>query len=188
VSAGETLLIHAVGSGVGTAAVQLAHAAGIRTIGTSRSAEKLDRARELGLAERVVARGDWTEQIRALTNGKGVDAILDLVGGSYLANNLDVLSHRGRLVSVGLTAGSKAELDMSLLMRKRLTIIGTVLRARPIDEKIGLAQKFSRTMLPLFESGQLKPVVDSVHDFSAIREAHLLMESNQTFGKVVLRW
>jgi putative PIG3 family NAD(P)H quinone oxidoreductase len=188
VTAGETLLIHAAGSGVGTAAIQLARAAGIRTIGTSRSPEKLDRARELGLSEGVLARGEWTEKVKQLTSGQGVDAILDLVGGSYLAGNLDALALRGRLISVGLTAGTRAELDMSLLMRKRITVIGTVLRARQLEEKIALTQRFARTMLPLFELGRLKPVVDSVHDFARIRDAHLLMESNETFGKVVLRW
>jgi len=186
--AGETLLIHAVGSGVGTAAVQLAVLAGIRTIGTSRSSEKLERAEALGLTDGVIARGEWSENVRALTGGKGVEAILDLVGASYLAGNLDVLAPKGRMISVGLTAGSRAELDMSVLMRKRLTIYGTVLRARPLEEKAVLARKFSTLMVPLFQTERLKPVIDCVYDFTDIREAHLLMESNRSFGKIVLRW
>ena len=188
VSAGETLLIHAVGSGVGTAAVQLAVLAGIRSIGTSRSSDKLDRASGLGLSEGVVARGEWSERVRSLTEGKGVEAILDLVGAAYLSGNLEALAPRGRMISVGLTAGSRAELDMSILMRKRLTIFGTVLRARPLEEKAALARKFSALMVPLFQAQRLKPVIDSVYDFADIREAHVLMESNRSFGKIVLRW
>jgi putative PIG3 family NAD(P)H quinone oxidoreductase len=189
VSAGETLLIHAAGSGVGTAAVQLSAVAGVRTIGTSRSQAKLERSRSLGMNEGVHATDSgWAARVREMTEGQGVNAILDLVGASYLAGNLEALAFRGRMISVGLTAGSRAELDMSVVMRKRLTIIGTVLRARPIEEKIATAQRFSRLMLPLFQDGRLKAIVDSVHDFSEIRAAHALMESNQTFGKIVLRW
>lgn len=189
VTAGETLLIHAVGSGVGTAAVQMAALAGIRTIGTSRSAKKLERARELGMTIGVLARhDDWIDQVHELTDGAGVSAILDLVGGAYLAGNLASLAVKGRMISVGLTAGTRAELDMSMLMRKRVRIIGTVLRSRPIEEKIAVTQRFARTMLPLFQTGRLKPVLDSVSDFKAVGEAHALMESNQSFGKIVLRW
>jgi putative PIG3 family NAD(P)H quinone oxidoreductase len=188
-AAGESLLIHAAGSGVGTAAIQVAAVSGIRTIGTSRSPEKLEKARSLGLSDSVVAKGDdWPSRIRELTLAHGVDAILDLVGGAYLAGNLESLAVKGRMISVGLTAGARAELDMSVVMRKRLTIIGTVLRSRPIEEKIALNQRFISRMLPLFQRGRLKPVVDSVHDFAGIRAAHTLMESNRTFGKIVLRW
>ncbi len=188
-SAGETLLIHAAGSGVGTAAIQLAKVSGTRTLGTSRSPQKLDRAKQLGLDESIVAvEGEWPRAVLSATNDKGVDAILDLVGASYLRGNFEVLAPRGRLVSVGLTGGADATLDMRLLMRKRLSIIGTVLRSRHIEEKIRLARTFADRMLPLFDDGILVPVVDHVFPFEEIRAAHELVESNNTFGKVVLVW
>ena len=188
-SAGETLLIHAAGSGVGTAAVQMGKVAGIKTIGTSRSAEKLERARRLGLDIAIAAtESDWPEKVRALTDGKGVDGVLDLVGATYLQGNLECMAVRGRLISVGLTGGASATLDMRMLMRKRLTLIGTVLRTRGPDEKVPLIQDFSAGMLPLFEDHQLVPVVDSVFSFDDVRKAHDRMESNDTFGKLVLVW
>lgn len=188
-SAGETLLIHAAGSGVGTAAVQMARVAGITTIGTSRSAEKLGRARELGLDHSIVANeSDWPQKVLAITRGHGVTGVLDLVGAAYLQGNLECMALRGRLISVGLTAGSSATLDMRMVMRKRLTIIGTVLRSRSPEEKIPLIQNFSAGMLPLFEDRQLVPVVDSIIPFSDIRLAHDRLESNDTFGKLVLVW
>jgi NADPH:quinone reductase len=185
---GETLLVHAVGSGVGTAAVQLARVAGVQTIGTSRTPEKLRRAGELGMSAGVQASADWPQKVLAQTEGAGVHAILDLVGAGYLAGNLNVLAPQGRMISVGLTGGSRAELDMTMLMRKRLKIIGTVLRARPIEEKITLARDFAAQVLPFFSSRRLRPVLDSVHSFNDVREAHVLMESDRSFGKIVLRW
>ena len=187
--AGETLLIHAVGSGVGTAAVQLAKLIGARVIGTARSAEKLVRVQELGLDIAIDAsKGDWAAQIEKNMGRNSIDAILDLVGGKYLDGNLSVLATKGRIVLVGLTAGASAEFNMGMLLRKRATIVGTVLRARPLEEKIALAREFSHRMIPLFESGRLKPVVDRVLRFDEIGDAHRLMESNATFGKIVLSW
>ncbi|HEX9310462.1 MAG TPA: NAD(P)H-quinone oxidoreductase [Gemmatimonadaceae bacterium] len=186
---GETLLIHAVASGVGTAGLQLAHAAGARVIGTSRSAGKLERAEGLGLDVSIDAsRGDWAEQLESVIGKDRVHALMDLVGGIYLEGNVRVLALRGRMVVVGLTAGATAQLNMGVLLRKRLTIVGTVLRARPLEEKISLAQAFSERVLPLFEAGRLRPVVDRVFQFAEIRAAHQLMESNKTFGKIVLHW
>lgn len=185
---GETLLIHAVGSGVGTAAVQLARVGGVHAIGTSRSPEKLRRAGELGMIAGILGAADWPEKLLAQTDGAGVHAILDLVGAGYLAGNLRVLAPQGRMISVGLTAGSRAELDMTILMRKRLSILGTVLRARPIEEKIALARDFATRVLPFFASRRLRPVLDSVHSFNDIRGAHVLMESDSSFGKIILRW
>ena len=186
---GETLLIHAVGSGVGTAAVQLAKVSGIRTIGTSRSSNKLDRAKTLGLDQGIVSSEiDWPAKVTALTAGRGAECVLDLVGASYLQGNLECLAPQGRLVSVGLTAGSSATLDMRMLMRKRLKLVGTVLRARPIEEKIPLVRAFSARMLPLFDSRRLKPIIDAVVPFEDVRSAHERMESNETFGKLVLVW
>jgi putative PIG3 family NAD(P)H quinone oxidoreductase len=186
---GETVLIHAVASGVGTAALQLARVAGARVIGTSRSPAKLARARKLGLDVEIDAsRKDWVAQIEASTGVDRIDAVVDLVGGNYLEGNLRVLAVRGRMVVVGLTAGANAQLDMGVLLRKRLTIVGTVLRARPLEEKIALARDFSERVVPLFESGRITPVIDRIMSFSEIRGAHDLMESNETFGKIVLRW
>jgi putative PIG3 family NAD(P)H quinone oxidoreductase len=187
--AGETLLIHAVGSGVGTAAVQMARVAGIRTIGTSRSSAKLERASDLGLDESILGTDiDWPAKVLTLTDGKGVDCVLDLVGAAYLQGNLDCLGLRGRLVSVGLTAGASATLDMRMMMRKRITMIGTVLRSRSHEEKAQLVEEFSSQMLPSFANGDVTPIVDSVISFDDIREAHKRMESNETFGKIVLVW
>jgi NADPH2:quinone reductase len=186
---GETLLIHAVGSGVGTAALQLARANGATVVGTARTAEKLERAKVLGLDIAIDAsRGDWAGQVESAVGGQSVTAVMDLVGGSYLEGNLRVIALLGRIVVVGLTAGATAQFNMGVLLRKRITIVGTVLRARPIEEKIALARAFADRGLPLFDSGRLKPVVDRVFGFDQIREAHETMESNRTFGKIVLSW
>ena len=186
---GETLLIHAVGSGVGTAGLQIARVAGARVIGTARSADKLERAKKLGLDVAVDAsRGDWVSQVEAAIGVEQVHALMDLVGGSYLDGNLRVVALRGRIVVVGLTAGATAQFNMGVLLRKRLTMVGTALRSRTLEEKIALARDFAERGVPLFESGRLKPVVDRVLSFAEIRAAHELMESNKTFGKIVLRW
>ena len=186
---GETVLIHAAGSGVGTAAIQLARVAGAATIGTSRSRSKLDKCLELGLTAGFHVRDDdWAQRLLGEIRPSSIHAVLDLVGASYLKGNLEVLGIRGRMVSVGLTAGSRAELDMGLLMRKRITLIGTVLRARPLEEKISLARKFSERVVPLFVDKKLRPVIDRSVSFADIAAAHGAMESNETFGKIVLVW
>jgi NADPH:quinone reductase-like Zn-dependent oxidoreductase len=117
-----------------------------------------------------------------------VHAVIDLVGGNYLEGNLRVLALRGRIVVVGLTAGVSAPFNMGVLLRKRITVVGTTLRGRPLEEKIALARQFSESMVSLFDAGRLKPVVDRIFSFSQIRAAHALMESNKTFGKIVLCW
>jgi NADPH2:quinone reductase len=186
---GETLLIHAVGSGVGTAALQLARVAGARVVGTARSAGKLEQAKALGLDVAIDAsRGEWAAQVEAAIGKGNVHAVLDLVGGDYLDGNMRVLVLRGRIVVVGLTAGATAQFNMGTLLRKRLTIVGTMLRSRPLEEKISLARDFAERGVPLFETGKLRPVVDRVVSFAEVRAAHELMESNKTFGKIVLRW
>ena len=185
----QTLVIHAVGSGVGTAGLQIAKVAGATVIGTARSGGKLERAMPLGLDIAIDAsRGDWAAQVEAAIGTERVNVIMDLVGGNYLEGNLRVLALRGRIVVVGLTAGSTAPFDMGVLLRKRLTVVGTVLRSRGLEERIELAREFSARVVPLFEEGRLKPVVDRVLSFSEIRAAHDLMESNETFGKIVLTW
>lgn len=194
-AAGDWLLIHAVASGVGTAAVQLARLAGVRTIGTSRTAAKLERMRELGLEVGVdVATDDFVEIVQRETRedgrgkgeGWGVEGALELVGGEYLPRTLEALAPRGKVVLVGLTAGRAAELDLGRILSRRLTIEGTVLRTRSSDEKAGLAVAFTKEVLPHFAAGRLRPVVDRVLPFEEVREAHRLLEANATFGKVVV--
>jgi NADPH2:quinone reductase len=185
---GERLLIHAVGSGVGTAALQLAIIAGLDVIGTSRSADKLTRARELGLEKGVeTANEDWPSRVEALSP-RGIHGVLDLVSGPYVAGNLRVVASRGRIVVVGLTAGAQTPIDLGMVLRKRIKILGTVLRSRPIEEKIALARDFADRILPRFNDKTLRPVVDSVISFDEIRKAHDMMEGNATFGKIVLTW
>jgi putative PIG3 family NAD(P)H quinone oxidoreductase len=186
---GERVLIHAVGSGVGTAALQLARAAGAVTIGTSRSADKLARAAELGLDVGIdTSREELAAALENATYGSGVHAVVDLVGGRILEESLRGLAQGGRVVVVGTVAGSKVELDLGLLLRRRIRIVGTVLRTRPLEEKIALAREFSSTVLPLLSSGKIRPVIDRVYPFSEIADAHRQMEENDTFGKIVLKW
>lgn len=184
---GETLLVHAVGSGVGTAAVQLARARGAETVGTSRTPDKLVRAVDLGLHHAIPADG-WAEQVLEVTDGRGVDVVLDLVGGAYAADNLRVLAEHGRWVVVGVPSGVSATLDLRKLMRRRASITGTVLRARPLEEKIELTAAFERDALPLFSTGGARAVVDAVYPAGEAAIAHRRMEENLNFGKIVLRW
>jgi putative PIG3 family NAD(P)H quinone oxidoreductase len=186
-TAGETVLVHAAGSGVGTAAVQLARAAGARVIGTSRTPEKLHRAAALGL-EVGVAGAEWPDAVLEATGGEGADVILDLVGAPYLAGNLKALAQRGRWIVVGVTGGSAGEIDMRLLMGKRASLKGTVLRARPPEERMALARDFERRVVPLFERGVLQPVVDRTFAPEAVADAHRLMEEDRTFGKLLIAW
>ena len=187
---GETVCIHAVGSGVGLAAVQLVRAAGAHSIGTARTSEKLKRAREYGLNSAVLVNKDVTSflvNVRNWTSGAGVDLILDLVGASLFAANLDALAVRGRLLLVGALGGARAEMDWGIVMRKRLRIMGTVLRSRSAEEKARAVRLFERQVVPLLASGAVRPVVDSVFDLDDVRRAHERMESNESFGKIVLR-
>jgi NADPH:quinone reductase-like Zn-dependent oxidoreductase len=186
---GERLLIHAVGSGVGTAALQLGRAAGATVIGTSRSPDKLERARELGLHAGIdSSRGDLTAALREATVGAGVDAVLDLVGGELLQATLPALASRGRVVVAGTLGGGRVELDLAWLLRTRARILGTVLRTRAQGEKIALARTFSQNVLPLLSSRLVRPVIDRVLPFADVADAHRAMEGNRTFGKIVLRW
>jgi NADPH:quinone reductase len=186
---GERLLIHAVGSGVGTAAVQLAAAAGAITLGTSRTAGKLERAVQLGLDVPIdSSAGGWVETVEAATEEGGVHAILDLIGGDHLNDNLRVLTTRGRIVVVGIIAGARASLDLGTLLRKRVQLMGTVLRSRPLEEKMALARDVSRSVLPLLASGRAHPVIDDVYAFADVAEAHRRMDANDSFGKLVLTW
>ncbi len=186
--AGETLLIHAVGSGVGTAAVQLARRAGARTIGTSRTGAKLEEARALGLEAGIVGDESWADRVLDQTDGRGADVILDLVGGPYLAGNQKVLAPRGRHVVVGVPGGARAEVDLRELMARRGRIMGTVLRARPLAEKAELARRFTEDVVPGLAEGSLRPVIDRILPAAQAPEAHRAMERNENFGKILLSW
>ncbi|PYJ78321.1 MAG: NAD(P)H-quinone oxidoreductase [Verrucomicrobia bacterium] len=188
---GERVLVHAATSGVGTAAIQLGHASGATVYGTSRTADKLQRIRDLNLGlDASIAVGDspakFAEAVRNWTAGAGVDVILDLIGGNYFSANLDALASRGRLICVGTMAGAKSEIDIGLPLRKRLTIIGTMLRGRSIEEKAEATRLFASSVLPLVSRGAIRPVIDRVYPVDEIREAHERMESNLSFGKIVL--
>ncbi len=187
-SKGEPLLVHAVGRGVGTAALQLGARAGGTVSGASRTPAKLERAAELGLTHGIVAEQGWPELVMKLTEGRGVDVILDLVGGPYLAGNQRVLAQRGRHIVVGVPGGLKAEIDLRALMGRRGSIRGTVLRARAVEEKATLARAFETQVLPGFDDLTLQPVIDTVFPAARAANAHRYMESNQNFGKILLAW
>lgn len=189
VTMGEHVLIHAAGSGVGTAAIQLVKAAGAFAYGTSRTIEKLERATHLGLTASCAVGDDpmkMAEVVKEWTNGAGVNVILDLVGSAYLKANLESLSKKGRLIFVGTTSGSKAEIDYATVMSKRLTIMGTSLRIRSAEEKATATRLFAEQVVPLLASGAVRPVIDKVIPLAEVRAAHERLESNESFGKVVL--
>ncbi len=184
---GERVLIHAVGSGVGTAGLQIAKALGCFVAGTSRTESKLDRARELSLDQGVRIENPSQIHERLAGEGKpGFDVVLDLVGGEYTAMTVGAMASKGRIVLVGLTGGTRAELDLRLMLQKRLTIVGTVLRSRPLEEKIQAADLLRRTLYPWLSRKMIRPVVDRVFALADVRDAHRAVGANETFGKVVL--
>jgi putative PIG3 family NAD(P)H quinone oxidoreductase len=186
---GETVLIHAAGSGVGTAAIQLVRVAGAKSFGTSRTADKLERAKEYGLIHSIIVEQDplvMLDAVKEWTAGRGVDVVLDLVGAAYLEANLKVLAPQGRMIQVGTTSGSRATLDFGLVMAKRLTLRGTVLRSRSIEEKATATRLFARHVVPLLADGSVKPVIDRTYKMEEVRAAHERMDSNENFGKIVL--
>ena len=188
-SAGETLLIHAVGSGVGLAALQIAKAIGALVIGTSRTAGKLDKCDELGIdAAIVTAEPLFADAVAEANGGRGADVILDLVGGAYFSENIKCLAAKGRLMLVGLTAGRKSEIDLGMILQKRATITGTVLRGRSFDEKAAVTRKFVDEILPLLDTGRLRPVIDRVFAAADVSAAYDHLASNESFGKVVLEF
>jgi NADPH2:quinone reductase len=186
-SAGETVLVHAAGSGVGTAAIQIAGAIGADVIGTLRTPQKVARAKELGLREAIVVEGPrFAGEVLTRTAGLGVDVVLELVGGAYVAEDLACLARRGRIVVVGTMAGARMDLDLGTLMGKRAEVRGTMLRSRPLEEKILAGQALQRHLVPLFARGVLRPVVDRVLPLARAADAHRLMQNNDSFGKLVL--
>lgn len=185
---GESVLVHAAASGVGTAAVQVAHAMGCQVLGTTRTADKLDRLDQLGVDVGIdTSRDNFTDIVRAETGGRGVNVVIDLVGATRFAGNMAALAPKGRLVFVGLLGGFGGSLDLNLMLRKRLTLVGTTLRARPIEEKIAATVRFANEVCPWLERQRVRPVVDSVFPFDEFVAAQERIESNKVFGKVVLR-
>ncbi len=186
-AAGDHVLVHAAGSGVGTAAVQIAKAVGATVLGTARSPAKLERAAGLGLHHGIVVKdGRFAEQVMAVTGGRGVDVVLELVGGPYVTEDLRCLALEARVVVVGTLAGPTVEVDLGTLMRRRATLRGTVLRSRPLEERIQVMRTFERHVVPLLASGALRPVVDRVFPLEKAGEAHAYVATNDGFGKVVL--
>jgi len=184
----ERVLIHAVGSGVGLAALQLARAAGALPLGDARTAAKIERARSLGLSDGFIVDdiGALAERVRERTNGAGVEIVLDLVGGEYLAASIAAAAPKGRIILIGTMGGRDVSLPLGVLLGKRLTLRGTVLRARPLEEKIIATRAFAAQVVPLLASGAVRPVVDRVFPLDQIGDAHRYLESNATFGKVVI--
>jgi len=185
--AGETVLIHAAASGVGTAGIQMAREVGSRILITAGSSDKIQRCLELGATAGCnYKERDFADWVREATNGQGVDLIEDFIGAGYWNKNLQSLKIGGRLVLVGLMGGVKIEANLQLIMAKRLQIFGSVLRARSLAEKIDITQRFKRNWFPLLASGRIKPIVDRVFPLAQAADAHRYMEENRNFGKIVL--
>lgn len=188
--ASELVLIHAAASGVGLAAIQLVRGMGGVPFGTARGEGKLDRAREYGLADGWVASGDLAQlatHAQRWSGGAGMNIVLDLVGGAYVPASLAAMAPRGRLILIGTIAGREATVSLGRILSSRLTIRGTMLRNRPLEEKIVATRAFEAEVVPLFERGVLRPVVDREYPLTEVREAHARLEANETVGKIVLR-
>lgn len=185
-TSGRWALVHAAASGVGTAAVQICKAMGARVIATC-STGKVAAVKALG-ADVVVdyLSTDFVDEVHAATAGKGVDVVLDVIGGDYLDRNVKSLALKGHIVQVGVMGGATTPFNLAAMLGKRAKLSGTVLRARPIEEKIAISQRFVSEVLPLFESGHLSPVIDRRYSFTDIAAAHLYMESNANIGKIVI--
>ncbi|CAB4367802.1 MAG: zinc-binding dehydrogenase [Actinobacteria bacterium] len=185
-TSGRWAMVHAGASGVGTAAIQICKAIGARIVVTC-SGGKVAACRALG-ADVVVDYGtqDFVAEVATATGGNGVDVILDVIGGDYVERNVASLAIKGHIIQVGVMAGKPVPFNVGLLLGKRASITGTVLRARPLEEKIAISQRFAAEMLPLFDSGTLKPVIDSTYTFADIAKAQEYMASNANVGKIVI--
>ena len=185
--AGESILVHGGSSGIGTTAIQLARAFGARVFATAGSADKCAACERLG-AERCInyRDADFVAVVREQTAGRGVDVVLDMVGGTYFARNVDVLATEGRLVEIATLHGAKAELNIQTIMQRRLTITGSTLRARPVADKGAIAEAVHRRVWPLLESGAVKPIVYDTFPLRDASAAHRVMESSVHIGKLVL--
>jgi len=185
-TSGRWALVHAGASGVGTAAVQICKAIGAHVIATC-SSSKVDAVKALG-ADVVVdyTSADFVDAVKTATGGRGVDVVLCVIGGDYLDRNVASLAQKGHIVQVGVMGGGNMSFNLAGLMPKRAKLSGTVLRARPIEEKIAISQRFSAEIIPLFESGKIRPVIDCRYPFSDIARAHELMTANANTGKIVI--
>ena len=185
-SPGGAVLVHAGGSGVGTAAIQIAKAFDAIVVVTA-SASKCARCLALGADAAVdYARDDFVDATRAATGGRGVDVVLDVIGGDYVDRNIDALATKGTIVQVGTMGSGRATINIAKLMPKRAHIVGTVLRARPLDEKIAISRRFAAEVLPGFEKGRFRPVIDARFSLDDMAAAHRMMEANVNFGKIVI--
>jgi NADPH2:quinone reductase len=183
---GERVLIHAAGSGIGTAAIQLAHAVGATVFGTARTPDKLERAKALGL--NVGLSGDaFAAEIQNITKGEGVHLVLDFIGAAYMQQNLEALGMWGRLVFLATLGGTQAQVNLGLVMAKRILIRGCVLRSRTLEEKLAVTRRFATQVIPLFASGQLRPIIEDVFLLHEIAQAHRAMAQNRNFGKYIMQ-
>jgi putative PIG3 family NAD(P)H quinone oxidoreductase len=184
---GQTLLVHGGSSGIGTTAIQLGRAFGARVLATAGNAEKCRACERLG-AERAInyKEEDFVSAVREATGGRGADVVLDMVGGDYTPRNMQCLAVEGRLVQIAFLKGSRVELDLMPLMQKRLTLTGSTLRPRPVEEKGAIASALRQQVWPLLESGQVRPVIFKTFPLSQAADAHRLMESSAHIGKIVL--
>lgn len=187
-SAGEAILIHAGGSGVGTAGIQISHHAGAQVFVTAGTSEKIANCQALGAIEGInYKESDFVAEILRLTGGQGVDVVVDFIGAAYFERNLSVLKTKGRLLQLGLISGSVTEINLNTVMRNRLQLIGSVLRTRSIDEKIDVTQRFMDRWLPELKSGRIRPIIDTIFPLAQARQAHEYMEANRNFGKIILK-
>ena len=187
-ASGEWLLVHGGSSGIGTTAIQIATARGAKVIVTAGSAEKCRACESLGAVRAInYKRDDFVQIVKELTNNRGVDVVLDIVGGSYTLRNIDALARDGRLVQIGLMGGASAEISLRAIMLKRLTLTGSTLRIRPPHEKGAIAAALEREIWPLIEAGKIRPVIDTVLPLGQAAKAHELLERGDVIGKVVLK-
>jgi len=182
---GERVLIHAAGSGVGTAAIQLAHAAGASIFGTSRTPEKLERAKTLGL-DVALSHQDFAATVNRLTDGNGVHVVLDFIGAAYIAQNLEALGMWGRIIFLATMGGAQANVNLGMLMGKRISMRGVTLRTRTLEEKLAVTRRFATHVLPLLASGKVQPVIEHVYPLHEVAAAHTVMGENRNFGKLVI--
>lgn len=186
-AAGETLLVHGGASGIGTTAIQMAKAMGATVYATAGSDERVEAIKAYGLDHGINYRTeDFVEEVKKLTGGRGVDVILDMVGGEYVDRNIKCVADDGRIVLIALLGGSKATVDLSHLMRRRLTLTGSTLRPRPVAFKAEIARKLRQHVWPLIEAGKIRPVIHATFPLADASKAHAMMEAGDNIGKIIL--